>query len=666
MPSYYIWDAVFGLCSSLCATVIVICFLRARGCLLAQVRDGCHRGIGHPRRSKLLWFTFFAGLLLGFSLFLYIRNIIALHDIMRGLSRDGQQESTRHDVCQTFTVIAYVSGGTGALVAIWFGASRYPELQDLRMIISFRRSRRQPSYPRAQWGPRVWGCIPTPRSGASPAAYQPRRPQPPRPSPPTAPPARPHGFPHAIELQELRRNGTEISRSDRSSHRSYEGVNSIQAFTLGITEDAPAPRRRARNFPDQRRRDSDVDVNRETQSSQSASEPSLEPDEDSHSRSQSPEELRVLSPRPFDPEDLDSHEAEEKSMRTCSSCSKTRTRAIPQTTRAAVREPLTPTSPTQRRSEDNSAGEGPSNFMTNARNVLDSRDHVDENEDDLDGNLGLLVHADGVPEQEVNGRDEEDQDSHSKLPESQPLLSSRCTEREPANSVDIAREQGTRFAASQTTPDTLPSSPNGSIGRSSNVPNTAPRSPCARLHPDPQRVMANPQLVDFASNERPNLLRISSPRLIIPTAQGEAQGEGSSSRSGSPVIEEAWSLEGSFGSSAAQDMGVPAGEEEGDNSTSRSGTTERAEPSDATAARNANGRVQNEDFQSTHLIENGCEGIAESETASNASIAQDELSQTTADAPSVLGGDPRGSNFPLARTRSIMSRDRINILRWLV
>lgn len=338
MVSYTVWDVLLD-CFA-CAAIVSASAVSALSWhpLLKDVRDSCKAGIAHPDRDRLLQLVGLTPTAWGLAFAMYARNVHALWSIMVESPKKHFGQRIRYTLLDFYLSLISLLGCIGVIVTIYFICTRWQDIKDLRMIIRFNsEDHRQRQDLELQSLPH--GEIQSPNVATAPTSGG------------TASSSNRSDFTRSHERNP---RGSHVLQTGRVSPQSHvrRPVPIWNHFRKSAYYMEPRDYRRAAtdsdgdeviDTPPSASQAEAVDNSRRLSADSVGKPPSLISDHGS----EDVEMVRDASPRPPHPQSDNVDGLEECPLHRCSSCSASHTLNFPRTTRAAVREPLTPTSPTK-------------------------------------------------------------------------------------------------------------------------------------------------------------------------------------------------------------------------------------------------------------------------------------------------------------------------------
>jgi len=311
--------------------------------LLHRVRDWCKAGIAHSERDRLLHLVGLTPIAWGLALGIYIRNVYLISRIMAEMPKKQLGDRVLSTLLDLYLSFVSFCGFIGLIVTIYYIYSYREDLRDLLMVIKFNAgAHRQP--PDLELQRLSLGDFASPNldqdtryRGATTSSD----------NRPTRRRSRDIGL-HGTDAQrhvgdasppQLRRpNHTWNPFSSNADRMELEREVRERAYRRvvmnnggdGFLDIPPSPSR------------AEADSNSRQSSLETVGEP---PSLASDHGSDGPEPFREAPARAQPPTSYNVDGVDECPLHRCASCSESHSATIPHTRRAAVREPLTPTSP---------------------------------------------------------------------------------------------------------------------------------------------------------------------------------------------------------------------------------------------------------------------------------------------------------------------------------
>lgn len=313
--------------------------------LLERVRDWCKAGIAHPERDRLLHLVGLTPVAWGLALAVYIRNVYLIGRIMAVMPKKQLGHKILSTLLNLYLSFVSLCGFIGLIVTIYYVYEYREDLKDVLMIIKFNPGayRRLPDLELQRLSP---GDFASPNIEEN-TEYR--------------------GATTSSDNRTIRRQSRDTGLHGAHAHRNVRDTpqpqlrrpnptwNPSRRTAYGIEQEREARERAYRRVEMNSGGDEYVDIppsppraeaddNSRHSNPDTASEPpSLASDHDSDD----PEAFREATSRAPRPTSYNLDGVDECRLSRCESCSESHSSTIPHTRRAAVREPLTPTSPTR-------------------------------------------------------------------------------------------------------------------------------------------------------------------------------------------------------------------------------------------------------------------------------------------------------------------------------
>lgn len=137
MASYGSWDVLLGFLACPATAWACVSLVLHWQSLFEKVRESCRAGVVHPARRLLLWLVALTHLVWVLAVVLYLRNLVALWGLMARILKEdlsGRVAYTFVDICLLLIILC---GLCGVAFTVLFVHSYWEEAKTLFMIIRF-------------------------------------------------------------------------------------------------------------------------------------------------------------------------------------------------------------------------------------------------------------------------------------------------------------------------------------------------------------------------------------------------------------------------------------------------------------------------------------------------------------------------------------------------